>query len=57
MRGVVPMLAAAVVLAPAIVLALAGDQNPPPLPGWHETVAPGLAEARASGRPVLVVFR
>ncbi len=32
-------------------LALAAD------PGWHAALAPGMAEARKSGKPLFVVFR
>lgn len=26
-------------------------------PGWHDSLAPALAEARKTGKPVFLVFR
>ena len=44
-------------IAAAPVLLAAADQDPPPIPGWHEDLKVGLAEARQTGRPLMVVFR
>ena len=42
----------------SILAAAAQDkQNPAPIPGWHADLDAGFAEARATGRPMLVVFR
>ena len=43
----------------AIVLgALAQDkQNPPPIQGWDPDLKSGFAEARSTGRPLMIVFR
>ena len=41
-----------------ILGALAQDkQNPAPLPGWDPNLKSGFAEAKATGRPLMVVFR
>lgn len=33
------------------------DKNPAPIPGWLQDLAAGFAEAKATGKPMLVVFR
>jgi len=41
-----------------LALALAPQQkDPPPLPGWHPDVPSGFAEAKKTGKPLMVVFR
>ncbi len=46
-----------IALAAALVAATGQDKEPPPIPGWHPILADGVAEAKASGRPLMVVFR
>jgi hypothetical protein len=33
------------------------DPNPPPLPGWLPDVPSGFAEAKRTGKPLMIVFR
>ena len=38
--------------------ALAQDKdNPAPIPGWDPDLKSGFAEAKSTGRPLMVVFR
>ena len=39
-----------------LVQHLAAEPNPAPRIAWHGNLAEGLAEARQSGRPILLVF-
>jgi hypothetical protein len=42
------------------VLALAllpQQEEPAPIPGWHSDLPSGFAEAKKTGKPLLVVFR
>jgi hypothetical protein len=33
------------------------QENPAPVPGWLQETAAGFAEAKSTGKPMLVVFR
>ena len=35
----------------------AQDKNPAPIPGWNPDLAAGFQEAKASGKPLMIVFR
>ena len=43
----------------SILLALAVAQDKPilPIPGWNTDLKSGFAEAKKTGRPLMVVFR
>lgn len=47
--------AAALVLLSTAALAADGDRAVPPRIGWYGALQSGLAEARRSGRPILLV--
>ena len=40
-----------------IALAALQEKTPPPIPGWHPDLAAGFAEAKSTGKPMMVVFR
>ena len=47
---------------PALLTILLGavaqdKQNPPPIQGWNPDLKSGFAEARSTGRPLMIVFR
>ncbi len=50
MRALLVILGATAALAPQ-------QKEPPPLPGWLSDVPSGFAEAKKTGKPLLVVFR
>ncbi len=56
MRTLLVLAGLAAALAPARA-AEAQDRIPPPIPGWHPDLDAGFAEARRTGKPMLVVFR
>ncbi len=41
----------------ALLAVVLPQAAPPALPGWHPDVPSGMAEAKKTGRPLMVVFR
>ncbi len=53
-------LGALIALAPALLLAQDKKQdknNPAPVPGWNPELQDGFAEAKKTGKPMMIVFR
>lgn len=66
MHRTVVAFGALVALAPALLLAQDKDKkeqekyernNPKPVPGWNPELQQGFAEARKTGKPLMIVFR
>jgi hypothetical protein len=52
-------LGALIALAPALLLAQDKKErkDPEPVPGWNPELQAGFAEAKKTGKPMMIVFR
>lgn len=57
MRVLVILYGVAFAGAPALLQDKKHNPDQPTVPGWHSDLASGMAEAKKTGRPLMVVFR